>query len=153
MVAGVEQAAGHPAYAQGLKGYGERYGATYANQFSSIMIGGAILPSVLRQDPRYFYQGRGTKTSRAWHALSNLFITKTDSGRLVPNISSLGGDLASASIANLYYPESNESAKAVFESFAVNTAIHAAVRLLQEFAFRPAKGTVVGDVGDLTPSH
>jgi len=153
MVAGIEQAANHPAYVQGLKGYGERYGSTYANQFSSIMIGGAILPAILHQDPRYFYQGGGTKKSRALHALSNLFVTKTDSGRLVPNISSLGGDLASASIANLYYPEQNEQAKAVLESFAVNTAIHAAVRLLQEFAFRPAKGTVVGSAGDLTPSH
>ena len=33
------------------------------------MIGGAILPSLLHQDPRYFYQGSGTKKSRALHAL------------------------------------------------------------------------------------
>jgi hypothetical protein len=145
MLAAVGQAAGNPAYVQGLRGYGERFGANYANQFTSIMIGGAVLPSLLHQDPRYFYQGSGTKTSRALHALSYLFIAKWDNGRIGPNFSSLGGDLASAAVANAYYPERNEEARLVFESFAINTAVHAAIRLLQEFAFHPLKGTVVGN--------
>ena len=151
LLAGIGQAANSPAYVQGLKGYGERFGASYTNQFTSIVVGGAVLPSILHQDPRYFYQGHGTKRSRALHALSNLFITKSDGGRTEPNFSSLGGDLASAAIANTYYPERSEEARMVFESFAVNTAVHAAVRLLQEFAFRPAKGTVVGSSGGLAP--
>lgn len=151
MLAGIGQAANSPAYVQGLKGYGERFGASYTNQFTSIVIGGAVLPSILHQDPRYFYQGHGTKRSRALHALSNLFIARSDGGRTEPNFSSLGGDLASAAIANTYYPERSEEARMVFESFAINTAVHAAVRLLQEFAFRPAKGTVVGSSGGLQP--
>ncbi len=142
-IAGAGQASGSPAYALGAKGFAERYGASYANQVTSIMIGGAILPSLLHQDPRYFYQGSGTKKSRALHALSNLFITRGDNGRTEPNYSSLGGDLASAAISNAYYPEANKGARLVFENFAINTAVHAGVRLLQEFAFRPTKGTVV----------
>jgi hypothetical protein len=71
------------------------------------MIGGAILPSLLHQDPRYFYQGTGTKKSRALHALSNSFVCKGDNGRRQPNYSSIGGDLASAAISNAYYPASN----------------------------------------------
>jgi hypothetical protein len=59
------------------------------------MIGGAILPSVLHQGPRYFYQGTGTKKSRALHALSTPFICKGDNGRWRPNYSGLGGYLAS----------------------------------------------------------
>jgi hypothetical protein len=147
-IAGVGQAAGNPAYGQGAKGYGERFGANYANQFTTIMIGGAILPSLLHQDPRYYYQGSGTRTSRAFHALSNLFITKGDNGRTQPNFSSLGGDLASATIASSYYPERNEEARTVLENFAINTAVHAVVRLLQEFVFHPQKGTVVDDAGE-----
>jgi carboxypeptidase family protein len=147
VIAGAAQAAGHPAYVQGAKGYGERFGAIYANQFSAIMIGGAVLPSLLRQDPRYFYQGSGTKKSRALHALANLFVAKADSGRLEPNVSSLGGDMASAAVSNLYYPEKNEGARLLFENFAINTAVHAGVRLLQEFVFRPTKGTVVRKAG------
>lgn len=44
------------------------------------MIGGAILPSLLHQDPRYFYQGTGTNESRTLHALSYPFVCKGDNG-------------------------------------------------------------------------
>jgi hypothetical protein len=145
MIAGAGQVTGRPAYGQGAKGYGERFGANYANQFTTILIAGAILPSLLHQDPRYYDQGSGTRTARALHAISNLFITKGDSGRTEPNFSSLGGDLASAAIASSYYPERNEEARTMLETFAINTAVHAAVRLLQEFVFHPQKGTVVDD--------
>jgi hypothetical protein len=148
LIAGVGQATGSPAYGQGARGYGERFAANYANQFTTILIGGAVLPSLLHQDPRYYYQGSGTRPSRALHALSNLFITKGDNGRTEPNFSSMGGDLASAAIASSYYPERNEDARTMLESFAINTAVHAAVRLLQEFVFHPRKATEVDDTLD-----
>jgi len=56
--AGINQAADNPNYGQGAKGYAERFGAGYADGAIDIMVGGAILPSLLHQDPRYFYQGR-----------------------------------------------------------------------------------------------
>ena len=40
------------------------FGAAYADGVTDIMFGGAILPSLLHQDPRYFYQGTGTVKSR-----------------------------------------------------------------------------------------
>jgi hypothetical protein len=143
ILAGAGQAERSPNYGQGIGGYGERFGANYANQFTDLMIVGAILPSLLHQDPRYFYQGTGTKKSRALHAISSLIITKGDSGLWQPNYSSFGGDLASAAISNLYYPVSNRGAGLVFQNFAIDTAVHVGVRLLQEFAFRPTKGTTV----------
>ena len=63
--AGINQAADNPNYGQGAKGYAERFGAGYADGAIDIMVGGAILPSLLHQDPRYFYQGTGTNKSRA----------------------------------------------------------------------------------------
>ncbi len=153
VLAGIGQAAGNPAYVQGLRGYAERFGANYTNQATSILIGGAVLPSLLRQDPRYFYKGDGSKMSRAVHALSNLVITKGDSGRTEPNFSSLGGDLASGAIASIYYPQRDEKARIIFESFAINTAVHAGVRLLQEFVFRPQKGTVLNNSGVVAPTR
>lgn len=89
-LAGVDQAADNPDYVQGAKGFGQRMGSSYANGLTDIMIGGAVLPSILHQDPRYFYQGTGTKKSRTFHALSNPFICKGDNGRYQPNYSSLG---------------------------------------------------------------
>jgi len=148
MIAGAGQASRSPAYRSGTKGYAERFGANYANQFTTIMIGGAILPTLLRQDPRYYYQGSGTKTSRTLHALSALVMTKGDNGKTQPNFSSLGGDLASAAIAASYYPERNEESKTIMENFAVNTAVHVVVRLLQEFVFHPVKSTAIDDPSD-----
>jgi len=139
ILAGVGQAAKTPNYVQGAKGFSERFSANYVNSFTQIMIGGAVLPSLLHQDPRYFYQGTGTKKSRAVHAISNLLITKGDNGHSQPNYSSLGGDLASAAISTFYYPESNRDAGLFFQNFAVNSAAHMAFRLLEEFVFRPSR--------------
>ncbi len=135
ILAGIGQATNTPNYVQGAKGFGERFSAYYANSFTQIMVGGAVLPSLLHQDPRYFYQGTGTKESRAVHAISNLFITQGDNGHSQPNYSSLGGDLTSAAISTFYYPESNRGAGLFFQNFGANSAAHMAFRLLEEFVF------------------
>lgn len=135
-LAGINQAAGSPDYQQGVKGYGQRFGAIYANSLTDIMVGGAILPSILHQDPRYFYQGTGTTKSRLLHAMSNPIIARGDNGRLQPNYSSLGGYLASGAIANAYYPESNRGAGLVFSTFAVDLSANVANGVIQEFILR-----------------
>ena len=100
------------------------------------MIGGAILPSLLHQDPRYFYQGTGTTKSRIFHAISNPFVCRGDNGDMQPNYSSLGGDLISSAISNAYYPRSNRGAGLVFGNFAIGTAERVVSSLAQEFLFR-----------------
>ena len=58
VVAGIEQANdGFSGYGQGAQGYAKRYGASYADGFIGNMIGDFLLPSLLKQDPRYFYKG------------------------------------------------------------------------------------------------
>src|SRR6202030_866499 len=106
-VAGLRQAVDSPNYPQGAKGFGERFGVTAADGLTDIMIGGAILPSLLHQDPRYFYQRTGTNKSRVLHAVTTPFVTRGDNGQRQPNYSTIGGDLASAAISNAYYPASN----------------------------------------------
>lgn len=133
VLAGINQAGDTPDYVQGAKGYAQRYGAAAADGFSDIMIGGAILPSLLHQDPRYYYQGTGSNTSRTFHALSSPFICKGDNGRLQPNYSSLGGDLSSAALSNTYYPASNRGTSLVFQNFFIATGERMLSSVLQEF--------------------
>lgn len=135
-LAGINQAANTPDYVQGAKGYGQRVGTVAADGFTDILIGGAILPSLFHQDPRYFYQGTGSTKSRLVHALSNPFICKGDNGRWQPNYSSMGGDLASSAISNAYYPQSNRGATLVFGNFAIGTAERMVSSLAQEFILR-----------------
>ena len=99
----------------------------------SLMIGGAILPSLLHQDPRYFYQGTGTKKSRALHAISSTVICRGDDGSRQPNYSTIGGDLASAAISNAYYPASNRGVGLFLGNFLIATGQRAAANLAQEF--------------------
>jgi hypothetical protein len=135
LISASRQAANTPKYGQGWGAYGERFGSTAADGFSDIMIGGAILPSLLHQDPRYFYQGTGTTGSRVRHAMFSPFVAKGDNGKWQPNYSSLGGDLASSALSNLYYPQANRGAGLVFGNFAIGTAERIGASLAQEFVF------------------
>jgi Carboxypeptidase regulatory-like domain len=136
LLAAINQAGDTPDYGQGMQGYGKRVGAIAADGISNIMIGGAILPSLLHQDPRYFYQGTGTKTSRILHALSSPIICRGDNGRLQPNYSSVGGDLASVALSNAYYPASNRGAGMVFQNLLIYTGERMLNSVIQEFILR-----------------
>jgi hypothetical protein len=133
VLSAINQAADIPNYGQGWDAYGKRYGAAAADGLSDIMIGGAILPSLLHQDPRYFYQGEGTTKSRTLHALSSPFVCRGDNGRLQPNYSTIGGDLASAALANTYYPASDRGVHQTFDTVLINTAERMFTALAQEF--------------------
>ena len=131
-----QQAGDTPDYGQGAQGFGKRFGANATDGFTNIMIGGAILPSLLHQDPRYFYQGTGTTASRVRHAVFRTFVTRGDNGAWQPNYSTMGGDLASSAISELYYPKSNRGAGLVFTNFAISSAGRVAANLSQEFLLR-----------------
>jgi len=135
-LSGIGQAGDSPDYREGLIGYGQRFGANFTDGFTDIMFGGAILPSLLHQDPRYFYQGTGTKKSRAMHALESPFICKGDNGKWQPNYSSVGGDVISGAISNAYYPDSNRGPGLVFENALITTGGRMVNGLVQEFLLR-----------------
>jgi hypothetical protein len=134
VLAGINQAAdSKPSYQQGAVGYAQRFGASYAQSFSNVMLGGAILPSLFHQDPRYFYQGEGSGKSRALHAISAPFICKGDNGHLQFNISSIGGDLTSGALTNVYFPPQDRGPGLVFYSALINTGGRITNALVQEF--------------------
>ena len=136
LLSAAQQAADAPNYGQGAKAFGKRFRANPADGFTDIMIGSAVLPSLLHQDPRYFYQGSGTNKSRFLHALSYPFVCKGDDGRWQPNYSNVGGALASSAISNAYYPKSNRGVGLTFENFGIITAGRMASGLLEEFVLR-----------------
>jgi Carboxypeptidase regulatory-like domain len=121
-------------YGQGAAGYGRRYGAAYGNLVTGTFIGAAILPSLLKQDPRYFYKGTGTVRERLMYAIANAVICKGDNGHWQPNYSSILGSLAAGGISNLYYPPQNRDGAALtFENTLIGIGTSAAVNIIQEF--------------------
>jgi hypothetical protein len=136
--AGVQQAQNHfEGYGQGTQGYAKRFGAGFADTVSGTFIGGAILPSLLKQDPRYFYKGTGSLRSRFLYALANAVICKGDNRRWQANYSGILGSLAAGGISNLYYPaQDRDGAGLTFENAALGIAGSAISNLFQEFLIK-----------------
>jgi hypothetical protein len=134
-IAGVDQA-GHRwgAYGQGVQGYSKRFAATYADVLAGTFIGSAILPSLLKQDPRYFYKGKGTTRSRIFYALASSVICKGDNRRWQPNYSSIAGNLAAGGLSNLYYPANDRNGLGTVVTTALTRLAETAVaNVFQEF--------------------
>jgi len=136
-IAGAQQAGDSlSGYGQGAQGYAKRYGASYGNVVIGTFLGSAIMPALLKQDPRYFYKGTGSKKSRVLYALASPLICKGDNGRWQPNYSYVVGNFAAAGIANFYYPANDRGAAWVAETALIRLGEKAVASVFQEFIVR-----------------
>ncbi len=149
VIAGVEQSQNDlSGYGQGMQGYAKRFGAVSTDSLVSTMVGEAILPTVFHQDPRYFYKGTGSITSRALYAISTVVICKGDNGHWEPNYSNVLGNLASASISNLYYPPANRNGvHLTINNWLIGDASGAISSLFQEFLVKKLSRGVAPQTG------
>ena len=146
VAAGIEQANNTFAgYGQGASGYGKRYAAKFVDGRSSDLLTHAVFPTLLHQDPRYYYQGSGSIKSRLMHAVGSAFVTRSDSGGTEPNYSYFLGDVGSAALSNLYYPKANRGAHLVFTNAAVGLAGRVGGNLIREFLSKRLTANVTGD--------
>ena len=114
--AGIDQAENSfPEYGQGMEGYAKRFGAAYTDYFTGNFFGNAVLTSILHEDPRYFQKGTGSVTSRVLWASASTVWCKRDKGTWGPNYANVMGNLMGSAISNLYYPESDRTAKGTIE--------------------------------------
>jgi hypothetical protein len=97
-----------PGYGQGAASYGKRLGAAFADGTIENYLTGAVLPSLLHQDPRYFQSGQGGFWRRTFYAMSRNLVTRTDSGKNDFNYSEVVGGALSAAISTYsYHPKSH----------------------------------------------
>ena len=136
--AGIEQANNtFSSYGSGPSGYAKRYAASYGNGLTNTLIGGAILPSLLKQDPRYYYKGVGTVRERTLYALKFAVYCKGDNGNWQINYSGILGSVAAGGLSNLYYPKANRNGWGLTaENAALGIAGAAVGNILQEFVVR-----------------
>jgi len=146
IVAGIEQATNaYAGYGQGTAGYSKRFAAKFVDGRSSDFLTLAVFPSLLHQDPRYYYQGSGSVKSRFAHAVTSAFLARSDSGRTVPNTSYFLGDLCAGALSNLYYPKANRGANLVFTNVAVGLAERVGTNLFREFLSKRLSTNVPGN--------
>jgi hypothetical protein len=140
--AGIEQAMNsYPGYGQGAAGYAKRFAAKFTDGRTSDFLTHAVFPSILHQDPRYYYQGTGSAKSRLAHAVTSAFFARSDTGLTVPNYSYLLGDFGSAALSNLYYPKASRGVNLVFTNAAVGLAGRIGGNILREFSKRLTTNT------------
>jgi hypothetical protein len=95
-------------FSWGVKGYGERVGAAYLDTFDGTILSTAVVPIIVRQDPRYFRLGYGTVKHRVFYAMASCVIAKNDyNGKWGFNYGNVVGNLAAGALSNLYYPGGN----------------------------------------------
>jgi len=122
----------NPSFGQGMSGYGKRYGTSYGDQMVGNMMTEGIIPALGHQDPRYFRRGEGTKKSRAFYAVSRIFVAPMDSGRNSFNFSEWGGNSIAVALSNAYYPDTRNVSDNV-EKLLVQCATDAFSNVLKEF--------------------
>jgi hypothetical protein len=110
-LAGISQAQdSEPGYGQGWEGYAKRFGSAFADGTIENFFTGAVFPSLLHQDPRFFQSGKGSFSRRTGYAMSRIFVTRTDSGKSQFNYSEIVGSALAATIStNTYHPTAFET--------------------------------------------
>jgi hypothetical protein len=124
LLSGISQAQNsEPGYGQGVKGYAKRNGSAFADATIETFMTGAILPSLLHQDPRFFQSSEGGFARRTGYAVSRIFVTRTDSGRSQFNYSEILGSALAAAISTVsYHPQAFTTVR--YNALGVPTYVH-----------------------------
>ena len=94
----------HSAYGPGLPGFWRYTGVSYSEDTTSEFFGTFLIPSIFHQDPHYHRMPHAPIPRRILNAIVQVGWTKSDTGKGIPNYSSLLAAPIDAEIANLYVP-------------------------------------------------
>jgi hypothetical protein len=134
IIAGGAQAQrSYPEFHQGAAGYGRYYWHSFADNLGGNLMTEAIVPTLTREDPRYYTLGRGNFVRRTAYSVSRLFITRTDHDGMSPNVSEIVGNGAAAGIANFYYPSRERTWTKTGQRWLAQIALDGASNLAKEY--------------------
>jgi len=134
VLSGIRQAQNsYPAFGQGMAGYGKRYGTAFADQVDGNIMVGAVFPTILKTDPRYFQLGKGGFGRRFGYAISRIFVTRRDSGGSLFNFPEFVGNATAITISNVYYPAADRGFTSGLNNWGIQMGIDAFGNELKEF--------------------
>jgi hypothetical protein len=122
-----------PELGHGLAGYSRYYWRAFADQASGSFFTEAIVPALTHEDPRYYTLGHGGFFRRTKYALSQVVLTRTDSGGVSFNYSEVVGNGMEAGLANLYYPAQDRGLRKTAENWATQLEAAALNNIIREF--------------------
>jgi hypothetical protein len=122
-----------PSYGQGLPGYAKRYATVYADSGIGTLMTASVFPVILHQDPRYFQRGSGGAWRRTMYAVSQIFVTRGDSGKAQFNYSEIVGNAVAAGISNAYHPQNQRTLGNTLSVWGTDTMLNAICNVAKEF--------------------
>jgi len=120
-------------YETSFMGFGQRYGINLATSETNVFFERFLLPTVLKQDPRYFRNPELPFFRRALYSVSRVFITHADSGQQTFNASKILGGAASQAIADLYVPGERQGLHPILGRVTFNLVRDAGLNVVHEF--------------------
>lgn len=134
IIAGVAQAQNsYPEFHQGAAGFGRYYWHSFADNVGGNLMSEAVVPTLARQDPRYYTLGRGGLFKRTGYSLSRLIVTRTDKDGRSFNFGEVVGNGAAAGLADLYYPGRERTWTKTGQRWVTAVSLDGASDLLKEF--------------------
>lgn len=133
--AGFEQwTNGRPNYGTNSTAFGKRFGAIVAHGVSNGVFSNSFFAPIYHQDPRYYIMGPGHPFfKRILYAGTRSIISRTDSGKTIPNFALISGDAAGAALTILYYPSINTTTTEVLSSLGTSLGGSAFGYVVDEF--------------------
>ncbi|MGA8042386.1 MAG: hypothetical protein WCA37_06240 [Terracidiphilus sp.] len=137
MFAGFDQMANYgPQYGAGADAFAQRFGYNAANLSSTFLFTDAVLPTIFKQDPRYFRKGYGSFGSRLWWTFRSELVAYSDQGKQMPNYSNMLGFGMSTALSNAYSPDSSITFPKTMERYGVKVGVSFGLNIMREFGGR-----------------
>jgi hypothetical protein len=123
----------HSAYGPGMKGFGKSVGVSVLQDATAQFFGIFAIPAIVHQDPRYFRMPRAPLSKRIIYSISRTVISRSDSGKSIPNYATLLTYPITAEIDNLYVPGIHPDGPSTVARIFTGYALDPANNLLNEF--------------------
>jgi hypothetical protein len=88
-----------------VRGFTKRLATNVSDQAIGNIMSEGLFPSMLHEDPSYYRRSTGSVLSRTGYAITRIFVTHTDSGKLRFNYSEWSGNAAATAVSNVYYSD------------------------------------------------
>lgn len=122
-----------PKYGSDSAAFGERLGAAALRGASMRFFSDSLLPTITREDPRYFRMAHGPKAQRGFYAAEQVFVGRRDNGSRGFNYSAVVGHAMASALTMAYYPAESANAGVAAKTFGFSLAGLAGGHLFTEF--------------------
>jgi hypothetical protein len=121
------------AYGPGMKGWAKNSGTLLTEDMTGAFFGTFLVPSIMRQDPRYYRMPHASIPRRIANAIVQPVWSRSDSGKPMLNYGSLIGTPMTITLANVYVPGQEQGVGPVAASSAIAIASAPIDNFITEF--------------------